>query len=64
MVAEIGIGRHVVRQIAASFIPEIMCALGSSLAKGGAQTSVHNFSSQLLEQYAVKGNDSLQHVDR
>jgi hypothetical protein len=34
-----------------------MYALGSSLAKGEAQTSVQNVSSQLLEQYAVKVND-------
>jgi hypothetical protein len=40
-----------------------MCALGSCLANEGAQTSVKNVSSQLLEQYAVKGNDCLQHVD-
>ena len=59
MAAEIGLGHHVVREIAASLIPESMCAL----AKGRAQTSVQNVSSQLLEQYAVKGNDSLQHVD-
>lgn len=63
MAAEIGIGHHVVWEIAASLIPESMCTLGSCLAKGGAQTSVQNVSSQLLEQYAVKGNDSLQHVD-
>lgn len=44
-------------------IPESMCALGSCLANEGAQTSVKNVSSQLLEQYAVKGNDCLQHVD-
>ena len=31
--------------------------------KGRAQTSVQNVSSLLLEQYAVKGNDSLQHAD-
>jgi hypothetical protein len=63
MVREIGIGHHVVQEIAASLIAESMCTLGSSLAKGGAQTSVHSISSQLLEQYAVKGNDSLQHVE-
>jgi len=38
MAAEIGIGQHVVWETAASLIPESMCTLGSSLAKGGAQT--------------------------
>jgi hypothetical protein len=44
MAAEIGIGHHVVQEIAASLIQESMFALGSSLAKARAQTSVQNVS--------------------